>query len=546
MRTHRFAAAALLCAVAVMCVFVFSTDAYAAAIPAAAHASGFSLHDVIMATPALLALRAQHADLVQKAAAKLAEVNDGLSPDAVRTIETDHAEILRQAAAVQTQIDEAVRAQPPAPVPPAPANTDAVRRAETARVQGILEVGRRGLLEQSVVDAAIADPVMTVDAFRAAAFDQLATRSAQHRLDPGHVIITRDEQETRRLGMTDAILARFARAGGERVDVPAHARAYAEMGFVEMAAECVGHRGLVRTAAAALDVVARAFHTTSDFPAIFQDATNRRLLARYQTAPATYRRFSANYMATDFRPQYVVRAGDFPTLQPVTESGEIKDGTFSESKEVFRVYPYGVGFNISRQMIINDNLNAIDQLLGSAGQRVVDWENAKVFAKLLANPPLLTDNKAVFHADHGNVAVAAAIAVASVGLGRAAMAKQTSLDGLKLNLQPTTLLTGPDKQTEAEQLLTTITPATQAAAVPESMRRIVPVGDANVGNGNKWWLFADPAIAPCFVYGYLEGFTGPRLTMQNKFGVQGVAVQLEHDFGTEAVDFRGGVYNAGA
>jgi hypothetical protein len=108
-----------------------------------------------------------------------------------------------------------------------------------------------------------------------------------------------------------------------------------------------------------------------------------------------------------------------------------------------------------------------------------------------------------------------------------------------------TILTGPDKQTQAEQLLTQITPAQSSNVVPESLRRLAPVADANI-SGNAWYLFADPAIAPCFVYGYLEGFEGPRLTSQEEFGVQGLSTKLEHDFGVSAIDYRGGYRNPGA
>jgi hypothetical protein len=189
-------------------------------------------------------------------------------------------------------------------------------------------------------------------------------------------------------------------------------------------------------------------------------------------------------------------------------------------------------------------------MLASAGERVADWENSKVFAKLAegsgAGPTLLTDNKRMFHSDHGNLAgTAAAIAIASVGIGRASMMKQTTLDGIKANFTPATLLTGPDTLLVAEQLVTQITPAQTSNAVPDFIRRLTPVGDANI-TGNPWYLFADPAVAPCFVYGYLEGFEGPRLTSEEVFDVQGLRVKLEHDFGVEGVDYRGGFRNAGA
>jgi hypothetical protein len=48
------------------------------------------------------------------------------------------------------------------------------------------------------------------------------------------------------------------------------------------------------------------------------------------------------------------------------------------------------------------------------------------------------------------------------------------------------------------------------------------------------------------VAGTLEGFQGPRLSIQDTWNVQGVSVKLEHDFGVSAVDYRGAWRNPGA
>jgi hypothetical protein len=320
--------------------------------------------------------------------------------------------------------------------------------------------------------------------------------------------------------------------------------------LVEMAADVVGHRGHIRTPRQVVDVFERAFHATSDYPGIFSDAVNVVLLARYQAANPTYRLFCGRMNAVDFKTINVIRAGDFPALQAIGQTGEIKAGTFGESKETHRVAPYGVRFGISREALVNDQLGAIMQMLGSWTTRVLDWENGIAFTALVqssnAGPLLLTDNKRMFHTDHGNhVTSGTAINVANVGAGRAAMMKQTSLDGLKLNLQATTILTGPDRLTDAEQLVATINPALIASAQPDWLKRLTPAGDANI-TGNHWYLFGDPATAPAFVYGNLEGFEAPRLSFNEPFTTQGLEAKAEHDFGVSGIDYRPAYHNAGA
>lgn len=508
-------------------------------------------------------LREKLASLQAESRSLVARLKDETPEAEARKIDAENSAKQAEIAEIREKISEieaaeraavAIAAEPPA-IAEAVATALATERKRAAEIRTI---ARRHNVDSALVDKAI-DENVSVPEFRKQVLETLADAPANQRgAGPATVSVLIDEGETRRSAMVDALAARLARAGGDRgVAIPDHARQYAEMGLVEIAAECIGHRGMLRTGRQAADVLDRAFAargfvgaTATDFPGIMLDAMNKRLLSRYQAAAPAYRRFAAPYTAADFRSQNVVRAGDFPALQPVGENGEIKAGSFSESKETFKVNPYAVRLNISRVMIVNDNLAAIDQVLSSSGVRVSDWENAIAFGVLLAasgaGPTLATDNMAVFAAGHSNLAGSGTVIdVANVGIGRAAMMKQTTLDGIKANFVPVTLLTGPDKQTQAEQLLTTITPAVSANAVPESLRRLSPVADANI-SGNAWYLFADPAIAPCFVYGYLEGFEGPRLTSEAEFSVQGLSTKLEHDFGVSAIDYRGGYRNPGA
>lgn len=510
-------------------------------------------------------LRVHLADLETRAKGKIAEITDDTALERAAAIEAEHAQMLKDIEATRAKIADAERAatakaeekraaQKPVVAAADAIDETAVRAAAVAserqRISAIRQLGadfhRSAEFVQQHIEAGTDEA-----AFRSAILDAMRADSERH-LTFGTVQNgVQDEGETARRGMVDAITFRLARAGGERDAKPTdQARPWAERELCEIAAECVGWRGQLRTSRQITEMFERAFHTTSDFPAIFTDAMSNRLLARYQTAEPTYRRWATRYVTPDFRPTNVIRAGDFPAPQPINQAGEIKHGTFGESKEQVQTRAYGIIMNLSRVMIVNDQLGAIDQVLGSYGVRIADWENAFAYEVLLQGsgdgPVLLTDSKRVFHTDHANKAgTPSIIDIANVGIGRAALAKQTTLDGIKANFQAATLLTGPDKQTQAEQLLTSITPALIANAVPESLRRLVPVSDANIP-GNYWYLFADPSVAPCFVYSYLEGFEGPRLSSEDVFDVQGMRVKVEHDFGFGGIDFRGAFRNAGA
>src|ERR1019366_3895422 len=211
------------------------------------------------------------------------------------------------------------------------------------------------------------------------------------------------------------------------------ARQYMGMGIVEIAAECIGHRGNIRNAGQALNILeqayapqTRAFQSTSDFPSIFQNVLNKSLLARYELAQPTYKEIAVERPFNDFRPHPQIRAGDFPAPQPVQETGELRYGSSTDSGETVSVLPYGIIFSISRQMLVNDDLSAIDQLLGSAGEIEMVWENETFFKMFLSNslagPTLLTDSTAVFATGHGNLAgTGAAPSISTIGAARQAL-----------------------------------------------------------------------------------------------------------------------------
>jgi hypothetical protein len=56
------------------------------------------------------------------------------------------------------------------------------------------------------------------------------------------------------------------------------------------------------------------------------------------------------------------------------EDGEIKAGTINEGRESVILGSYGRIIRLSRQAIVNDDLSAFDQVLGSIGLVVARFE----------------------------------------------------------------------------------------------------------------------------------------------------------------------------
>jgi len=552
MNKYRFVAVAL--ALAVFPLLALGVMGFAASDAMASPVSDFfwngadhSLRAVVLdhmynAWPALIALRADLDGLVKKADEKIAEITDETAPDAARSIESEHSKLLEQIAAKRKEIadeeslgDPATRNQPVNQ--PSNANANA---GDAARAADILDVGTRASMATDVIQEAIRSG-MSLDAFRQRAFDHMTSQQNGNRTDP--LRVQRDEQETRRNLQIEALSYRMG-APIPAAGPSAGARERMNDGLIVLAMECTQERQYPRNARQIEELFERAVHSTSDFPIILENSLNRTLEQRYALAQPTYRRISRQRNFRDFRPHTTVKVGDFPLLEKIAEGGEIRYGTLTEGKETLSVLSYAKALSVSRQLMINDDLGAINDMLSSYGQTVALFEEITFYASALNGT--LADNKAVFHADHANLAGSgAAITVAAVAAGRAAMSKQKSLDGNPLLSNPPALIvTGPDKITEAESLVRTITPTT-VAEVNVFSGRLTPFDTAQIA-GNNWYLFADPSVGSNYRWGYLEGYEAPRVRLDTPFGRQGMAMSVEHDFGAGAVDFRFGYKNPGA
>jgi hypothetical protein len=295
----------------------------------------------------------------------------------------------------------------------------------------------------------------------------------------------------------------------------------------------------------------RAFHTTSDFPLLLSAAANKMLLAAYQPAAPSYRQIFLRRDFRDFKPHRHLRVGDFPTLMPLMENGEIQAGTMSESQEIVLLQTFARRIRVTRPMLVNDDLGAFTDFAAAIGRRVADFENATAYALLnQANgdgPTLTSGPAAVFGtaaARLNKAAAGSALDINNLANGRAAILRQKTLDGLPISVgNAMKLLVGPSLELPARQLTVSVG-ATQISHANIYAGFVQPLVEPLIPN-NRWYLFADPPTAPVYVYGYLNGAEGPQVTTGPVSGVDGVEVSVIFDFGVGAIDWRGAWFNPG-
>ena len=462
----------------------------------------------------------------------------------------------------RTHMDETITTPAPAPIAappeavtraPAPvADTKTLiaeaQSAERERVATILDLTGRLGLERGLADDLVARGV-ELDEARRVILDKVAARSEETRsfAQVATPLGGRDERLTRLEAVTNALLHRYSPSLFS-LDEPA--RSYRGMTLLELSREFLTSAGVNVRGMSRDEIATRALHSTSDFPEILAAVTNKTLRQAYEAYPQTFRPFCRQVQASDFRDIARVQLGEAPQLQKVSESGEFKRGTIGEARERYRVETYGRVVGITRQTIINDDLDAFTRLPAMYGTAIATLESDIVWAIVVSNPTM-GDGTALFHATHRNLAATGAmLSTASIGDARAAMAKQTGIDKKTvLNIRPSFLLVPVALELAAEQLLAqNIVPAKMADVVPQSIRSLAVIAEPRLDSAsvNAWFLAASPAQIDTIEYAYLEGQQGAYIETRNGFDVDGVEIKCRLDFGAKAIDWRGLYRNPGA
>jgi len=446
-----------------------------------------------------------------------------------------------------------------------PANNETQRAADQANAQAATDAAQRAadITELCVrhgvsqLAAGLIRSASTVEQAGRAILDELARSDAS---SGGHrnvrIETVRDEDQTRMAGMEEAITHRI----NSRAELTDNGRQYRGLSLLEIGREFLQARGLntrgmdrLRLATEMLNFRS-GMHTTSDFSALFANVANKRLRNSYDENPGTYALWARRAPnAPDFKNLSVVQLGAAPDLLKTNEHGEFKYGTMTDGAETYGVGTYGRIVSLSRASVVNDDLRGFDRLVTAFGGSARRLENRLVYAQLTANGPM-SDNKALFHADHGNLATGAGSSLQMSALvnGRTAMRKQKGLQNEELNLAPDFLIVGSSLEQMAYQLTSSNYTPAKSTDVNEfrqggrtSLTPIVePILDSV--SATAWYLASNNSQIDTVEYCYLDGAEGPVIESEVGFEVDGLSYKCRLDFAAKAVDFRGLQRNDGA
>ncbi len=323
--------------------------------------------------------------------------------------------------------------------------------------------------------------------------------------------------------------------------------AYNGMTLREYARMALTERGIGVSSYNPMQMVGLALtHSTSDFGNILLDVANKSLLQGWEEAAETFEQWTKKGQLSDFKTAHRVGMGGFSSLAKVREGAEFKYVTTGDKGETIALATYGNIFSVTRQAIINDDLNQLTDVPMKMGRAAKGTIGDLVYATLTGNTKL-SDGKALFHADHNNLS-SGAISVTSLDAARQRMRLQKEGER-SLNIRPAYMLVPVVLETLASQTIksASVKGADINAGVNnpiQNFAEIISEPRLDSADPDAWYLAAARGTDTIEV-AYLNGVDTPYIDQQEGFTTDGIATKVRIDAGVAPLDYRGLVKSTG-
>ncbi|WP_108259133.1 phage major capsid protein [Mangrovicoccus ximenensis] len=382
------------------------------------------------------------------------------------------------------------------------------------------------------------------DGIRKAAQAELLKRQAPR------IRVTRSHDDPQQIHTRAADALAFRMTGGE---LPEASREYVGMSLLDHAKDSLQRSGVSTRGMAADDVLQRSSMGTSDFPLLVSNAMGKVAAQAYQSAESPLKALARQRVLPNFKTSTSIRIGEMGQLEEMTEHGEFKHVSRAEVGEEMTLKTFGRAINVSRKLIIDDDLGLLGDMTSAMGQAAAQTEAAQLVNLLTSNPEM-SDGTPVFDASRGSsvfnefsgnyasfskdTSDAVNLAWAWVTAARFNMRNAKGGDGSTVvKVTPKYIVVGPVYETHGMQLLSEIQAAVVSQVNPHTHLELIV--DPYLGEATNWYLMADPATMPCLQYGYLASAQGVQIQRQESWDTLGLKYRAYLDFGCGWLDWRG-------
>lgn len=309
-----------------------------------------------------------------------------------------------------------------------------------------------------------------------------------------------------------------------------------------------GSRELFDSVLEAQRIQASGFSTVN-LPGILGNVANKVLLMAFTEVDATYERVAELADFANFFTHSIFRLGVNGEFERVANDGQIKHAQLGQDAYTNKLDTYGRMLTITRQDIINDDLNSFRSLTAQLARK------ARIAVEKALYSLVMESGDAFYTVARGN-RLTGALGIPELAAAEAAILAQADADGDPIYATPKILLVPPGLKYLADQVFTSAFLQNFALAPTAALPTDNPFrgrftvesspfmsSAALPGNSpTTWYLLADPNVLPAFQVAFLDGRRAPTVeTADAEFSTLGLSMRCYFDFGLAQLDYRGAV-----
>lgn len=391
------------------------------------------------------------------------------------------------------------------------------------------------------------DESMTVDQVRGELL-KLVSHEAQSHSSP-NIQFGTDGADKFQRAVEDSLKVRTDQCRDDNIIKNIRTNEFFGFSMVEIARRCLEVNGLLKPGMTRMEVLGtaltmRAIHGVADFPNILANVANGSMQLAYEEAPETWRMWCRVGNLSDFKVTDRPNLSAFDDLPIVADKNSYTYGSFSDLKETIQLATYGKIFQITRQALINDNLDGLGRIPAAMGRAAARTVGALPYNILEANAAMNQDATALFAAGHNNDNDdnGQGPTVPHVETGRVAMANQTDPSGnASLGILPRWLIVPTEYGTQARNLMKAeYEPGTAPGNLqPNPFQNAMDVIEEHRIDPGDWFMAGGIGQIETIEVAFLDGQDSPTLEQDDPWTYDGTEMKVRIDAAAQALEFRG-------